>query len=134
MRPAHYMVHVRDLPGAVAFYERALGFTVADRHQYEGTQLVYMRGTGSGFELELIAPDLWPYAEAPEPGRTHFALTVEDLGAEHARLRALGIDAGPITDYVANGHRQTRYFYVCDPEGNEIELLEAYGRYASNGS
>jgi catechol-2,3-dioxygenase len=25
---------------------------------------------------------------------------------------------------------QTRYFYFADPEGNQIEFLEARGRYA----
>ena len=40
---------------------------------------------------------------------------------------------GAVTDYVANGRLQTRFFYLYDPEGNEIEILEAMGRYAAQG-
>ena len=123
------MIHVRDLEAAIAFYRRALGCTVADRHRYEQTDLVYLSLPGARFELELLSPAHWPYGDAPEPGRSHLAFTVDDLDAEHARLTGLGIPADPIADYVANGRHQTRYFYFCDPEGNQIEFLETSGRY-----
>ena len=128
------MIHVRDLPRAVAFYTSALGAELAERHGYDGAQLVYLRWPGSAFELELVCPDDWPYADAPEPGRTHLAFAVDDLDGEHARLSALGLVPEPILDYRANGRHQTRYFYLCDPEGNQIEMLEARGRYAISRS
>jgi lactoylglutathione lyase len=134
MKPAHYMIQVQKLEDAIFFYERALGFTVADRHRYPGATLVYMRGPNSAFELELLSPDTWDYAQMPEPGRTHIAFTVEDLDAQHARLTGLAITADPVSDYAANGIHQTRYFYFYDPEGNQIEFLEPYGRYASERS
>jgi hypothetical protein len=31
---------------------------------------------------------------------------------------------------MANGRLQTRFFYLYDPEGNEIEILQAMGRYS----
>jgi lactoylglutathione lyase len=130
MKPVHYMIHVRNVAEAISFYERALGFVVTDRHRYEGITLVYMRGSGSAFELELLSPDTWNYAQRPEPGRTHIAFTVDDLDAEHTRLARLAITADPVNDYVANGAHQTRYFYFYDPEGNQIEFLEPHGRYA----
>jgi lactoylglutathione lyase len=130
MMPVHHMLHVRDLKRAVRFYEHALGLVVADRHQYDGASLVYLRVPGTSFEIELIAPDHWPYALTPEAGRLHLAFAVADLDAEHARLQAIGVKPDPIADYVANGAHQTRYFYFCDPEGNQIEFLEPCGRYA----
>ena len=134
MRPAHHMIHVRDLPGSIAFYSTALGCVVADRHEYDGTRLVYLKLPGSAFELELVSPDVWPFDDEPEPGRTHIAFTVDDLEAEHARLSSLGFRPEPIAAYEANGIHQTRFFYVCDPEGNQIELLEPHGRYLNPGS
>jgi lactoylglutathione lyase len=130
MTPVHHMVHVRNLPRAVGFYERALKLVVADHHRYEGASLVYLRVPGALFEIELISPDRWPYADQPEAGRVHIAFTVADLDAEHARLAGLGVKVDPIADYVANGARQTRFFYFGDPEGNQIEFLEPRGRYA----
>lgn len=128
------MIQVQDLPGAVDFYTSALGASVADRHAYDGARLVYLRWPESSFELELVCPEVWTFADTPEPGRTHIAFTVEDLDAEHARITALGYTLDPICAYRANGLHQTRYFYLCDPEGNQIELLEPHGRYANPGS
>ena len=130
MTPAHHMIHVRDFAGAIDFYTSALCAVVADRHAYDGTRLAYLRWPDSAFELELVCPDTWPFADGPEPGRTHIAFTVDDLDREHARLSALGLSPDPVSDYRANDIHQTRYFYLCDPEGNQIELLEAQGRYA----
>lgn len=133
MRPVHAMLHVRDLDRAVAFYERALGLAVADRHAYDGTRLVYMRVPGHAFEIELVERADWPWGDRPATGRTHFAFAVPDLDAAHRRLTAMGAGPEPIRDYRANGAHQTRFFYLHDPEGNEIELLEPVGRYAQGG-
>lgn len=128
LRLAHAMVQVRQLDQAIAFYERALGLSLVDRHSYEGAELAYLRGAG-GAELELLSERPWRFAAAPEAGRSHVAFTTTDLDAEHVRIGALGISCGAISDYVANGRLQTRFFYLYDPEGNEIEILEATGRY-----
>jgi lactoylglutathione lyase len=129
VRPAHCMIHVRDLDRAAAFYGRALGFKEVDRHRYDGATLAYLRGPASPFEIELIQPDLWPYESQPEPGRTHIAFVVEDLEAERIRLAGIGVEPTPTTSHVANGVHQTRYFYFADFEGNQVEFLEAHGRY-----
>lgn len=126
----HHMVHVRDLDRAIAFYSAVFACTVADRHDYDGTRLVYLAGIAPGIELELICPATWDFAERPETGRSHIAFTVDDLAAEHARLAGLGAAPGPITDYRAGGVLQTRFFYVEDPDGNQIEFLDSVGRYS----
>lgn len=131
MRPAHHMIHVQYLARAIAFYERALDFVEVDRHHYDSATIVYMRGTDSAFELELLCPETWPYDIQPESGRAHIAFTVVDLDAEHQHLTSHGFAVDPVSDYVANGIHQTRYFYFYDPEGNQIEFLEPHGRYAT---
>jgi lactoylglutathione lyase len=133
LRFAHTMIQVRDIEAAIAFYRKALGFALADRHVYEGAELVYLRRADDPFELELLHEEPWAFAERPEHGRSHIAFTVDNLEAEHAKLSAAGIAVGPITPHRANGKLQTRYFYFDDPEGNQIEILEAVGRYAQGG-
>lgn len=128
MKLHHHMIHVRDLSRATRFYCDALHLTVADRQRYDGTELVYLRGNHD-FEIELIRPTDWFYDLTPEQGRSHIAFTVPDLEAERLRLESLGFHPGRIEDYVAEGTLQTRYFYLHDPEGNEIEFLEPRGRY-----
>lgn len=133
LRLAHAMIQVRDLQGAIAFYQHVLGLDLAERHSYEGASLAYLRAPGGGAELELLSEQPWRYADRPETGRNHIAFTVADAVAENARIKSLGVDCGEVTDYVADGIRQTRFFYLYDPEGNEIEILEAMGRYAARG-
>ena len=130
-RFAHAMIQVRDLERAVAFYQQALGLTLAERHSYDGASLAYLRSAAGGAELELLSETPWTFAAVPEKGRTHIAFTVSDVEGEHARLTAMGISCGSVTAYEANGRLQTRFFYVYDPEGNEIEILQAMGRYSA---
>lgn len=132
-RLAHAMIQVCDLEGAIAFYQRVLGLSLVERHNYDGASLAYLRADDSGAELELLCERPWRFADRPETGRSHIAFTVPDAAAENARIRSLGFPCGDVGDYVANGIRQTRFFYLYDPEGNEIEILEAMGRYAARG-
>lgn len=130
-RLIHCMMHVTDLERAIAFYGQVLHFTIVDRHRYDGHNLAYLRGEASNIEIELIQPDGKP----PEPSESnaswHLGFAIENLEVEYARLSGLGVRLEPIESYVANGILQTRYFYLYDPDGHQIEFLEARGRYAT---
>jgi lactoylglutathione lyase len=131
LRFAHAMIQVRDLEACIAFYAQALGLRVAERHDYDGASLAYLRDEGGRCEIELLCEQPWRFHDRPEKGRTHIAFTVSNVDAENARLRALGVPCGDVMPYVANGKLQTRFFYLYDPEGNEIEILEDTGRYSA---
>ena len=133
LRFAHAMIQVRDLEKAIAFYRQALGLQVAERHVYDGAELAYMRSDDGRAEIELLSERPWRFSEWPEKGRCHLAFTVGDVAAENARLNSLGCACGPVGEYRANGKLQTRFFYLYDPEGNEIEILESMGRYTEQG-
>lgn len=130
-RLAHCMMHVGDLERAIAFYEHVLHFVVADRHRYEGHDLAYLRSPASAIEIELVKPDAKQAGPAEPDTSWHIGFTVENLEAEFDRLAGLGVRVDPIEPYFANGVLQTRYFYLYDPDGHQIEFLEARGRYAT---
>ena len=134
LRLAHAMVQVRDLDAAISFYARTLGLVLAERHAYDGASLAYLHAPGGGGELELLSEQPWRFTGEPERGRSHIAFTVSCVADEQARIRALGVPCGEVTDYVAHGTLQTRFFYLYDPDGNEIEILETMGRYANRGN
>lgn len=125
----HCMMVVGDLERAIAFYGAVLNFEVVDRHRYEGNDLVYMRAPGSPIEIELVKPDARTGAANARDESWHLGFTVANLEAQFARLSALDVQLDPIESYVANGVFQTRYFYLYDPDGHQIEFLEARGRY-----
>lgn len=129
-RLVHCMMMVRDLERAVAFYETVMNFAVVDQHRYEGHDLVYMRSPDSSIEIELVMPNDMKGAAGALDMSWHLGFTVNDLDVEFARLSGLGVRLDPIEHYIANGAFQTRYFYFYDPDGHQIEFLEARGRYA----
>jgi lactoylglutathione lyase len=125
----HVMVRVRDLDASLKFYERAFGMKLADRYDFDGFTLAYLRNPENDFEIELT----WNHGRA-EPyemgtGYGHVAFTVADLDSEHKRLNDLGIGPLPIKEFHRDGGLMARFFFVQDPDGYKIEVLQTHGRY-----
>jgi lactoylglutathione lyase len=125
----HVMVRVRDLDASMKFYERAFGMKLADRYDFDGFTLAYLRNPENDFEIELT----WNHGRT-EPyelgtGYGHVAFTVPDLDGEHKRLSDLGIGPLPIKEFHREGGLMARFFFVQDPDGYKIEVLQTHGRY-----
>lgn len=125
----HSMIRVLDEEKSTAFYRDALGLKVADRFPFDGFTLVYLRNPENDVEIELtINHDrAEPYTHGD--GFGHVAVTVEDLDAEHARMSALGIELQPIKEFFREGALMARFFFMVDPDGYKIEVLQHHGRY-----
>lgn len=125
----HMMVRALDLERSIAFYEQAFGLKVADRFDFEGFALVYLRGAETDFEIELTLNKgrSEPYQHAD--GYGHVAFAVDDLDAEHARLQGLGLEPAEIKEFFRDGALMARFFFVQDPDGYKIEVLQRHGRY-----
>jgi lactoylglutathione lyase len=54
---------------------------------------------------------------------------VDDLAAEHARLANEGFVPNPIKEIARDGALMARFFFVQDPDGYKIEVLQKHGRY-----
>ena len=128
-KPIHSMIRVLDETRSVDFYSRAFGLEIADRFPFEGFTLVYLRNASSGFELELTINH-----DRTEPydlgdGYGHIAFAVEDIEAEHARFEREGLSPKPIKEFHRDGALMTKFFFVEDPDGYKIEVLQRHGRY-----
>ena len=125
----HSMIRVLDEARSIAFYETAFGLNVADRLDFPNFTLVYMSNDDSNFELELTINK-----DRTEPydlgdGYGHLAVSVEDLDAEHARFEAAGLNPRKLVEFAPAGEIVARFFFVADPDGYEIEVLERGGRF-----
>lgn len=125
----HMMIRVLDEARSVAFYETAFGLTVADRFDFTGFTLVYLRSPEIDFEVELTVNH-----DRTEPyqlgdGYGHVAFAVDDIAAEHARFAAAGLNPNPVKDFQRDGALLARFFFVQDPDGYKIEVLQKHGRY-----
>lgn len=128
-KPIHSMIRVLDEARALAFYQQVFGLTVADRFDYDSFTLIYLRGEGSSFELELTVNKGRTDPYDLGDGYGHIAFAVDDLDAMHAHAVAQGAQPRDIVDFCPGGARLARFFFIADPDGYQIEVLQAEGRY-----
>lgn len=128
-KPIHMMIRILDEARSVAFYQAALGFEIADRYAFDDFTLVYLRSPDSPFEIELTINHgrMTPYEIGA--GYGHVAVVVDNLDAEHARMTAAGITVNPIKEFHRDGALMARFFFIEDPDGYKIEVLQRHGRY-----
>jgi lactoylglutathione lyase len=128
-KPIHMMIRVLDERRSVDFYRRAFGAEIADRFPFDGFTLVYLRGPEDDFEIELtINHDRRePYVQGDAYG--HIAFVVDDIDAEHARFVREGLAPNPVKEMRHDGAVLAKFFFVADPDGYRIEVLQKQGRY-----
>ena len=125
----HMMIRVLDLERSVAFYREALRLDVADRYDFDSFTLVYLRNEEADFEIELTLNKGRAEPYNVGDGYGHVAVCVDDLDGEHAMLEQAGISPQPIKEFHRDGGLMARFFFIQDPDGYKIEVLQRHGRY-----
>jgi len=123
-RVDHIGVVVKDLEKSIAFYQDVLDLKLKERmiHTNGVIELAFLGYEESDeTEIELIQG----YSDTLPSEATihHFAITVDDIEEEYARIKSLDntelIDEEIVT--LPNGYR---YFYVYGPEKEWIEFFQ----------
>jgi len=127
-------VPVADQDRALEFYIDKLGFEKrADFTYGEGSRWIEVAPPGSANQIALVPP-----SEGGSPGgdATHCALTTEDIEADHATLRARGVEAdaevareGRVRHLLFDTDRGMRdpvppMFFFRDVDGNRFLIVE----------
>lgn len=125
----HSMIRVLDEARSIEFYRKGFGLEVADRLDFPEFTLVYLSNPESEFEVELTINK-----DRTEPydlgdGYGHLAVCVDDLKSEHARFEAEGLAPRKMVEFAPAGELVGRFFFVADPDGYQIEVLERSGRF-----
>ena len=128
-KPIHSMIRVLDGDKSIAFYQDAFSMTIKDRYDFDGFSLVYLVGHDSSFELELTLNN-----DRKEPydlgdGYGHIAFCVKDLDGMHEKLKSGGYEPRDIVEFNRDGALFARFFFVADPDGYQIEVLQEMGRF-----
>ncbi|MEY8292489.1 VOC family protein [Carnobacteriaceae bacterium 52-44] len=123
MKSLHTCVRVKDLDKSTEFYRDVFGYEETKRLDYPEAEftLVYMALPGEDYELELT----YNY-DQEEPydlgnGYGHIAIGVDDLKDMHDTLSEKGYD---ITDLTELSDGAANYFFVKDPDGYKIEIIQ----------
>lgn len=125
----HSMIRVRDEAQSLAFYKAAFDLDVAQRFDFESFTLIYLSNPESSFELELTVNKDRDAPYDRGDGYGHLAVSVNDVDAEHQRLSELGLSPRKLVDFAPGGEVLARFFFIQDPDGYEIEVLQRAGRY-----
>ena len=125
----HSMIRVLDEERSLNFYRVAFGLEIADRLDFETFTLVYLRNAENDFEIELTINKGRTEPYNLGDGYGHLAVSVEDVDAEHARLTAAGLQPRKLVDFAPAGSVIARFFFIADPDGYQIEVLQRGGRY-----
>jgi lactoylglutathione lyase len=128
-KPVHSMIRVLDEAKSLDFYTRAFGLEVTDHLRFPDFALIYLRHPSSPFELELTVNfgRREPYIAGD--GYGHLAVVVDNLDAEHARFEREKLSPGPLRDFKHDGATLARFFFVTDPDGYKIEVIQKGGRF-----
>lgn len=124
------MIRVLDLQRSIDFYKRTLGLSVVARMELDTFTLVYLRNDESDFELELTHNHgrTEPYTHGT--GYGHLAVSVADARALRDELLRLGEHPADLKEFTRDGEVLGRFFFITDPDGYQIEVVEQLGRYA----
>lgn len=125
----HSMIRVLEEQRSINFYQHAFQLSVADRLDFDTFTLVYLSNSDSNFELELTInkDQTEPYELGS--GYGHFAVSVEDLEAEHKRMTEFGYTPKDIVEFNHDGALLAKFFFIKDPDGYDIEVLQRHGRF-----
>lgn len=113
----HINRYVSDVEEHVAFYTRALGYTLLERGTKDDGN-AYAVLEGHGHELFISEK---PGCGAGERAMRHVGYAVEDAGALLADLKRKGLAGREVEVVVKPCSRQ---FYLEDPDGNEIDFIQ----------
>jgi catechol 2,3-dioxygenase-like lactoylglutathione lyase family enzyme len=127
-------VAVADQDRALEFYVDKLGFEKrADFPYGKGSRWVEVAPHGSAIAIALVPPSEGRSAGSEE---THCALTTEDIKADHATLRARGVDvdaeiagtgtprSGLISIEATVADPVPAQFFFRDPDGNRFLIVQ----------
>ena len=125
----HTMIRVFDPERSIRFYSEGFGFAISHRLDFDDFSLIYLRNPENDFEIELTHNKgrTEPYTHGD--GYGHYAFVVDELEAMQSKLEQLGYSPLPIKEFKRDDELLARFFFVQDPDGYKIEVLQRGGHY-----
>ena len=114
-------IHVTDLAASIRFYEDVMGMKVTKRFA-SGPDIEIAFMADGPTEIELLCnkqEELGQYQPFPS-----FGFAVEDLDQAMAEMKVKGV---AITKGPFQPNPSTRFFFIQDPDGVPLQLIEQKG-------
>jgi catechol 2,3-dioxygenase-like lactoylglutathione lyase family enzyme len=115
------VIPVSDQDRAIEFYVDTLGFEKRTDVAFgEGYRWVEVAPAGAVTTLAIVPP---PPGKPVGGAETGIGLNTEDIDADHADLKARGVDVDPEVSRM--GDPVPPLFWFRDPDGNTLMVVEA---------
>ena len=124
MKFLHTMIRVKDLDKSYKFYTEELGFVESRRKEFPDKKfdLVYLKLPESDdYELELTYNYDQEEAYDLGNGYGHIAISNPDIKSFREELSKKGYE---VTELRGLSDNSDKYFFVTDPDGYQIEIIE----------
>ena len=118
------MIRVNDLEKSIDFYTKELGFVESRRKEYPDKEfdLVFLTLPGSeDYELELTYNYDREEGYDLGTGYGHIAISHPDIKSIRKDLMEKGYE---VTEIRGLSKDSSKYFFVTDPDGYRIEIIE----------
>ena len=125
----HSMIRVLELERSLKFYADVLDLHEAHRLDFPDFALVYLRNDDNDFEIELTLNKGREEAYTHGSGYGHVGVVVPDLTATRAALVGKGYEPADVKEFKRGSELLARFFFIQDPDGYKIEVLERHGHY-----
>lgn len=114
----HVTLTVKDLDASICFYTEVLGLPI-DRRYHSGTDTeIAFLGSGET-KVELIHYE--NQSDAMIGNGVSIGFSVESVTEKLASIKGSGI---PVVSDIVQPNPHVRFFYVTDPDGFRVQLLE----------
>jgi lactoylglutathione lyase len=125
----HSMIRVLDLDKSLRFYADVLDLREAHRLDFPDFALVYLRNAENDFEIELTLNKGREEPYTHGSGYGHIGVVVPDAHHARAALVARGYEPAEVKEFKRGDELLARFFFIQDPDGYKIEMLERHGHY-----
>ena len=125
----HSMIRVLDLERSMKFYADVLGLRESHRLDFPDFALVYLRNDDNDFEIELTLNKGREEGYTHGSGYGHVGVVVPDVDASRADLLGMGYEPAVVKEFKRGDELLARFFFIQDPDGYKIEMLERHGHY-----
>jgi lactoylglutathione lyase len=125
----HTMIRVLDLDKSMRFYADILDLHEAHKLDFPEFTLVYLRNKENDFEIELTLNKGRTEAYTHGTGYGHVAVVVPDVTQKKEAIDKLGYTTTAVKEFKRDNELLAKFFFVQDPDGHKIEVLERHGHY-----
>jgi len=131
MRLGHVALSVSSVVRSVAFYKKYFGLRISARYSFKEKGLVIVLLKNADFSLELFEfkkrKPLPQYRKTLDKdlqtvGVKHFSLETKNIEGVYKKFKKARVKFATELRVFANGKR---YFFIKDPEGILVEIMEA---------